>query len=254
MKIKFTLIDYIIIILVICAVIFAFIHITTDDSSDLKKTAFDESTVNKIPDTYFKYYRDGYITTATVEGFNSTNGEKTTIHGPIIWEDDNNGNGVKLLIESGNTTYLAGLYKPVPSADIYIDHISLESNGEKYNNLCEIKLKGEDISSIGDLTSKIPKNTNYELTTEISVDSLNSKDMQEITNKISNHSKRLSINGINDQIVIKRAVESDLKDADSILGDIDAATDEITIRIYNCTDSQVNEITKNFDVIKIRNF
>ena len=30
---KFSLVDYIIIILVICAVVFAFIHITSDDSS-----------------------------------------------------------------------------------------------------------------------------------------------------------------------------------------------------------------------------
>ena len=60
MKIKFTLIDYLIIILVICAVIFAFIHITTDDSSDIKKTAFDASTMNKLPETYLNYYKDGY--------------------------------------------------------------------------------------------------------------------------------------------------------------------------------------------------
>jgi hypothetical protein len=120
---------------VICAIAFAFIHITTDDSSDLKKTAFDESTVNKIPDTYLKYYKDGFIVNATVEGFNSTNGNRTTLNGTVIWEDDNGGNGVKLLIDSNNQTYLVGLYRTVPNADIYIDHISLQSNGEKYKNL-----------------------------------------------------------------------------------------------------------------------
>ena len=130
MKIKFTLIDYIIIILVICAIAFAFIHITTDDSSDLQKTAFDESTINKIPDTYSKYYKDGYIVKAVVEGFNSTTGNKTTLNGTVVWVDDNSGNGVKLLIDSNNETYLAGLYKSVPNADIYIDNIILESNGE----------------------------------------------------------------------------------------------------------------------------
>ena len=107
MKIKFTLIDYIIIILVICAVIFAFIHITSDDSSDLKKTAFDESTVNKIPDTYLKYYKDGFIVKATVEGYNSTDGNRTTLNGTVIWEEDNGGNGVRLLIDSNNQTYFA---------------------------------------------------------------------------------------------------------------------------------------------------
>ena len=145
MKLRFTLIDYIIIILVICAVIFAFIHITTDDSSDLQKTAFDESTVNKIPDTYLKYYKDGFVVKATVEGFNSTTGNRTTLNGTVIWEDNNGGNDVKLLIKSNDKTYLVGLYRTVPNADIYIDHISLESNGEKYKNSCEIKVKPEKI-------------------------------------------------------------------------------------------------------------
>ena len=69
MKIKFTLVDYIIIILVICAVIFAFIHLTSDDSDNTQKTAFDESTVNKIPDVYLRYYKDGFKVTSTVEGY-----------------------------------------------------------------------------------------------------------------------------------------------------------------------------------------
>ena len=115
MKLKFTIIDYIIIILVIGAIIFAFVHITTDDSSDLQKTAFDESTVNKIPDTYLKYYKDGFITKATVEGFNSTNGERITLNGTVVWQDDNGGNDVRLLIESNNKTYLAGLYRNIPT-------------------------------------------------------------------------------------------------------------------------------------------
>lgn len=256
MKLKFTLIDYIIIILVICAVVFAFVHITTDDSSDLQKTAFDESTVNKIPDTYFKYYKDGYIVKATVEGFNSTNGEKTTLNGTVVWENDNGGNNVRLLVNSNDKNYLVGLYRSVPEADIYIDHISLESNGEKYPNLCEIKVKGEEIGSIKDLTDKIPNGTDYELTTILSVDSLSARDMQKISNKISDHSKRESIktSDYDNELEIKRATEETLKDADSVLGSINAVSDEITIRIYDCTDSQIKEIGKNFDVINIRKF
>ena len=255
MKIKFTLIDYIIILLVICAVAFAFIHITTDDSSDLQKTAFDESTVNKIPDTYLKYYKDGYIIKATVEGFNSTNGEAVTLNGTVICEDDNGGNGVKLLIESSNKTYLVGLYRTVPNADIYINHISLESNGETYKNLSEIKVKPEKINSINELISKIPDNTNYELTTTLSVDNLNLDDVQEISNKITNNGKRESIKSDRDnQLTIKKATKENLNDADSILGTINSVSDEITIRIYNSSDSQINEISKNFDVINIRKF
>lgn len=256
MKIKFTLIDYIIIILVICAIVFAFIHITTDDSSDLQKTAFDESTVNKIPDTYLKYYKDGFIVKATVEGFNASNGNSTTLNGTVIWEDDNGGNGVKLLINSNDENYLVGLYRTVPEADIYIDHISLESNGEKYKNLCEIKVKPEQITSIKDLTKNIPDDTNYEISTTLSLDSVSANDMQKISNKLSSHSKRQSIktSDYDNELTIKRATKEDLNDADSVLGSISAVTNEISIRIYDCSDSQINEISKNFDVMNIRNF
>ena len=78
-----------------CAIVFAFVHIATDDSSDLEKTAFDESTMGKIPDTYLKYYREGYVVKSTVEGFNSSNGEPVTINGTVVWEDDNSGNDLK---------------------------------------------------------------------------------------------------------------------------------------------------------------
>ncbi len=258
MKIKFTLIDYLIIILVICAIVFAFVHIASDDSSNLEKTAFDESTLGKIPDTYLKYYREGYVVKSTVEGFNSTNGEPVTINGTVVWEDDNSGNDLKLLIESGKETYLAGLYKNVPNADIYIDHVSLESDGEKYKDLCEVKIKPEEISTLKDLTDKIPAGTNYELSTTIALDSVNSKDMQKVTNKLLENDGRISIktanSDIDNQIIIVKATKEDLTDVDSILGNINALTDEITIRIYNCTDDQLYEINKNFEVNKIRNF
>ena len=256
MKIKFTWIDYIIIILVICAIAFAFIHITTDDSSDLKKTAFDESTVNKIPDTYLKYYKDGFIVNATVEGFNSTNGNRTTLNGTAIWEDDNGGNGVKLLIDSNNQTYLVGLYRTVPNADIYIDHISLQSNGEKYKNLCEIKVKPVEINSLKDLTSKLPDDAKYEISTEIGVNSLNAKDSQKLANQLLSNGKRESIRAVHadNNLLIKKATKENLNDANSILGNINGATEDITIRIYDCQDSQIKEISKNFNVTNIRNF
>lgn len=257
MKIKFTWVDYIIIILVICAIAFAFIHIMSDDSSDLQKTAFDESTVNKIPDTYLKYYKDGAIVNATVEGFNSTNGEKTTLNGTVIWEEDNGGNGVRLLVDSNNRTYLVGLYRTVPNADVYIDHISLESNGEKYKNLYEIKAKPMEISSLKDLTSKLPKDANYEITADVSLDSLSGEDAQKISNLLSANGKRESIKTSNDQndyLFLKKATKENLNDADSVLGNIHGLTDEITIRIYDSSDSQMNEISKNFDIINLRKF
>ena len=108
---KFSLVDYIIIILVICAVVFAFIHITSDDSSHVQKTAFDASTINKISDTYFPNYLAGNVMKATVKGTNATNGEEVTVNGTVEWLDDNGGTNVKVLINSDNKPYLLGLYK-----------------------------------------------------------------------------------------------------------------------------------------------
>lgn len=258
MKSKFTIIDYIIIILVICAVAFAFIHITTDDSSDLQKTAFDESTVNKIPDTYLKYYKDGFIVKSTVEGFNATDGERVTINGTVVWEDNNGGNDVKLLVDTGAETYLVGLYRTVPDADIYIDHISLESNGEKYKNLCEVKVKPEKITTFKDLTGKLPDDADYEITTTISSDTISEKEVQEAINKLFSTSKRESVKTSNtdmgNQLILNKATRENLKDADSVFSSVDGVSDEITIRIYDFKDSQIDEISKNFDVINIRKF
>ena len=256
MKIKFTLIDYIIIILVICAVAFAFIHITTDDSSDLQKTAFDESTVNKIPDTYLKYYKDGFIVKSTVDGFNSTNGEKVTLTGDVIWQDNNGGSDVKLLIDTDNGTYLTSLYRYNPNSDIYIDHITLESNGEKYANLVEITAKPKEIGQLNDLISGIDNDTNFEITTKVSLDEISQIQLQEITNALMNHGKRLSIDGesVDGQLIIAKATKQNINDASSILGNINGISDEITIRIYDSTDSQIKAIQDNYDVINIRTF
>ena len=162
------------------------------------------------------------------------------------------------MIDSNNETYLVGLYRTVPNADIYIDQISLESNGEKYEGLYEIRAKPMEIGSLKDLTDKIPNGTNYEITTGISADTINTKDAQKISNLLSANGKRESIKAANndndDYIFLKKATKENLNDADSVLGNINGLTDEITIRIYDCQDSQVKEISKNFDVINIRKF
>lgn len=256
MKIKFTLIDYLIIVLVICAVIFAFIHITSDNSSDIQKTAFDESTVNKIPDTYSKYYRDGFIVKSTVEGINSTNGEKVTLNGTVIWQNNNGGGDVKLLIKTDNGTYSTGLYRYNSNSDIYIDHISLESNGEKYNNLTEVNIKPLTINSLADLTSGIKNDTDFELTTKVSLDSLEPKQIQQISNILEQHGKRTSIESDNTEntITLTKATKENINDANSILGNNNGITNQITIRIYNCTDDQINTIKHNYEVMSVRNF
>lgn len=258
MKLKFTLIDYIIIILVICAIAFAFIHITTDDSSNLQKTAFDEATLNKLPDTYAKFYEKGCIVNATLEGTNSSTGEDVSIHGTVIWIDDGGGANVKVLIKSENETYLASLYRYNPHVDIYIERIILETNSVKYNNLTDITVKPKEITSLSDLTSGISNDTDYEISTTLSLDSVDSKQIQKVTNKLMENGKRVSIKasnvGTDNQIILSEATKQNIDDANSILGNINGISNEITIRIYDSNDKQIENIKNNYDVMNIRKF
>lgn len=252
---KFTIIDYIIIILVICAVAFAFIHITSDDSSNIQKTAFDASTMNKLPETYLNYYKDGYIVKSTVTGLNSTNGEEVTLNGTVKWVEEDS--SVKVLIESGNHTYLAGLYKNVPNADIYIDKISLETDGSIYENLTEFTINPQNITSLSNLNKNLT-NDNWEITTTVTLDSIDSIKITEIENKINAHNGRLAIktasNELINKIVISKADKQNIEDGNSILGSINGLTEEITIRVYNCSDSDLNNIKNNYEVANIRTF
>lgn len=254
---KLSLVDYIIIIALICAVIFAFIHITTDDS-DIEKTAFDTSTISKMSDTYFTNYQDGKIVKATVDGINATNGQPTALNGTVIWYEDTGGANIRLLIESGNETYLVGLYKTVPEADVYINTISLETDGSKYDNLVEFTVNPENITSLKDLTDGIPKNTDYEITTRAITDPVEATKMQEASNYMDSHDKKSAIKALQSnygcQIVITKATENNINDFDSVLGNVSGITEKITIRVYNCSDSQYNAIKNNYDIVSIRNF
>jgi hypothetical protein len=254
---KFTIIDYLIIALVICAIAFAFIHIASDDSSKITKTAFDASTINKIPITYSDYYKDGYIVKTTVDGYNSSTGEEVTLNGTVKWIGDDDSKNVKVLIDTGNATYLAGLYKDVANADIYINTISLESDGGKYENLVEFTVKPKKITSLSDLCNNLT-DCDCEISTVISIDSLDATKLQEIRNKISSQDKRISIKTMesspNNQIELEKATIDNINDASPILGNINGMTDQITIRVYNCSNSQMEQIKNNYDVANIRNF
>lgn len=255
MKIKFTLIDYLIIILVICAIAFAFIHITSDDSSTIQKTAFDASTMNKLPETYLNYYKEGKIVKATVKGINSTNGEEVTLNGTVKWVDE--GSSTKILIESNNKTYLTGLYKNVNNADIYLDTISLESDGNVYENLKEFKIKPQNVTSLKDLNKNLT-GCDYEISTSVSIDSIDSIKVRELENEINSHDKRLAIKTTNteliNELILSKANNQNLEDGNNILGNINGITDEITIRVYNCDDSTLNNIKNNYEVTNIRSF
>lgn len=259
MKEKFTLVDYAIIILVICAIIFAFIHITSNDDNTIKEsTSYDSSTLNKINEKYLTYYRQGYIVNTTVNGYNSTDGKPVTLTGNIKWLDDDRGSNVKALVNSNGKDYIVGLYNHVPNADVYINSMTLEMNGEKYSNLTEITIKPKNITSVPDLISGISNDTDYEITTTVTFDSLGSLKLQEITNILFQNDGRISFKGSNsgltDQINIVRATNDEITKVTPILDTFNGITDEITIRIYNCSDNDINTIKNNYDVTNIQKF
>lgn len=258
MKEKFTLVDYAIIIIVICAIIFAFIHITSNDNNTRESTSYDSSTLNKINEKYLTYYRQGFIVNTTVNGYNSSDGKPVTLTGNIKWLDDDKGSNVKALVNSNGKNYIVGLYNHVPNADIYINSMTLEMNGEKYSNLTEITINPKNITSINDLVSGISNDTDYEITTTITMDSLGSITLQEITNILFQNSDRISFKGsntgVNNQINIVRATNDEITKVTPILGTFNGITNEITIRIYNCSDNDISTIENNYDVKNIQKF
>ena len=194
----------------------------------------------------------------TINGINATNGEEVNMNGTLKWIEDNGGTNIKMLVDSNNQTYLVGLYKSIPDADIYINTISIETNGTKYDNLVEFTLKPMNVTSLNELVSKIPNNTNYEISTEITTNSIDGSKLQEISNLINAKDKRTSIKsgdpGTNTKLKLTRSTEQNINDANSILGSINGLTDDIVIRVYDCTDNQLNAIKNNYDVVNIRNF
>ena len=258
MKKRFTLVDYAIIILVICAVIFAFIHITSHEDTVNEKTSYDSSTLNKIAEKYLTYYRQGYIVNTTVNGYNATDGKAVTLTGTIKWLDDDKGSNVKALVNSNGKNYIVGLYNHVPNADVYINSMTLEMNGEKYSNLTDIKVNPKNITSINDLVSGISNDTQYEITTTISMDSLESTKLQEIANTLFGNDGRISFkglnNGPNNQINVVRATSTEISQVGPILGNFNGITNEITIRIYNCSDYDIDNIKNNYNVTNIQKF
>lgn len=258
MKKRFTLVDYAIIILVICAIVFAFIHVTSNDDTVNEKTSYDSSTLNKIAEKYLTYYRQGYTVNTTVHGYNSTDGKPVTLSGNIKWLDDDRGSNVKALVNSNGSDFIVGLYNHVPNADVYINSMTLEINGEKYKNLTEIKVNPKNITSINDLISGISNDTDYEITTIVTTDSVESMKIQEISNILFQKDGRISIKGSNsgltNQIFLVRATGSELSEVNNILSNFNGISNEITIRIYNCSDNDIDHIKNNYNVTNIQKF
>lgn len=253
---NFTIIDYIIVLLFIFILIFAFIHISSDNDDSKEVSSYDSSTLNKINSNYLNFYKDGKVVKTTVDGYNASSGEKIQMKGTIKWLDDDRGGNVKILIESNGKTYLASLYDEVPNSDIYINKITLETDGEKYSNVTEIKASPKNITKINDLTKGIENNTRYEISTIITTNHQESIKYQEISNILFDTNKRISIKatntGIQNQITLIKSTSTEINNANNVLGSFTGLTGEITIRIYNCTSEDLNTIEKNFNITNIQ--
>ncbi|MDO5848408.1 MAG: adhesin [Methanobrevibacter sp.] len=256
-KPKFTFIDYLIIIIVIVAILFAFMHITSDNQNETESSSYDSSTLNKIVEKYLGYYNKGEIVHTTVDGTNSKNNEHISVKGEIIWMDDERGNYVKALVKSGNETYLCGLYKDIPAADIYIEKMSLEVDGSKYSNLTEFTIKAKNISSTMDLNKGLENYSNYEISTGIAVDNLDSLKFQQLNNVEFENGRvpfKLTDIGIFQKLMVVRASPDDITTADNILGNINGETENIFLRVYNCTANEQKFIEDNFDVVNVKTY
>ncbi|MDL2246878.1 adhesin [Methanobrevibacter sp. OttesenSCG-928-K11] len=256
-KPKFTIVDYLIIICVVCAIAFAFIHISSDNDDSSQSISYDSSTLNKIVEKYLSFYREGNIIKTTASGYNASTGEKQEISGTIEWMDDDKGSNVKILINSNRNYILAGLYKDVPQADFYIEQISLETNGEKYENLTEITLSPKNITQLNDLISNLNNSdTKYEVSTVVTLNDPDNLEYQSVFNKLYENGERISIKstltGFQSQITITQATAKEINIANDILGNTDGTTDKIIIRIYNYNEKDIESLEKISTIDNIR--
>ena len=256
MKIKkFNIIDWIIIIGIILTVCFAFIYISQDDNNT-ESTSIDRATYSKIGQKYDEYYLEGDIVTTTINGHNATNGEKITLTGVVKWEDDDSGARPKLLVDTGQGQYYAAFYNDVKTVDIYMDQLTLEKNGTKYNNTADITINPEKINTLNEITKGIPENTSYEITTTIATDHKDSYIYQDLKNQLFANHYRISIKPTNlalqDKIDIVRATSEDIELGSQILGELNGYTEPIIIRIYNYDNKTLESISNNYNVTNIR--
>ena len=141
---------------------------------------------------------------------------------------------MNVLLESGGKQLLAGFYKDVPNADLFIDSISLESNGDTYKNVKDISVAPKEISNLNDLISEMPNGSNCEISTSIAIDNLDGVKYQKLLNALYNNKKPcIVMNAETNVLEINRANKTDLKTASEILGDFNGQTSQIKIRTYN---------------------
>ena len=236
---KLTIIDLLIIICVIGAAGFAIYHMADDDASNASATSFDYSTNNKILENYLNYYKNGNEVTSTVVGREASTGDKVELSGTVLWLGESEKDKINVLIDDGGKPLLAGFYKDVPNADVFIDSISLETNGDTYASITDFQIAPKEINGFNELISEMPKGSQYEISTSIAIDNLDSVKYQKLVNALNKNKKPCIIlkdDGTN-ILKINRANKTDLEIANKALGEFNGQTSEIQIRIYNSTDA-----------------
>ena len=247
---KLTIIDILIIICIIGAVGFAIFHMADDDSSNASATSFDISTKNKMLENYLNLYQDGNKVTSTIVGTDSSTGEKVERNGDVLWLGESEKEKVNILLDDNGKKVLAGFYKDVPNADIYIDQVSLETNGDTYANITDFQIAPKEINSLNDLISEIPKGTDYEISTTLALENFDAMKYQKLLNALNNNKKPcIVLNDEGNALEINRADKTDLEIANHILGDFDGQTSQIQIRIYNSTPNDLRAIESSYNVL-----
>ena len=147
---------------------------------------------------------------------------------------------------------LAGFYKDVPNADIYIDQVSLETDGDTYANITDFKVAPKEINTLNDLVSGIPKDCEYEISATIALDELDNVKYQKLLNALYNNKKPcIVLNDEGNALEINRANKADLDIANHILGEFNGQTSQIQIRIYNSTSDDSKAIESDYNVLSI---
>lgn len=247
-------IDILIIVAIILIAIVGIFHISPH-SNDSETISFDTATIDKATPKYLEYYNEGEIVKTTIDGINASTGNKTVVEGNIIWSDENtNDKYIKMLIDSNGKKILVGTYKSAPNADVYIDQMKISVDGKKYNNITEVKLAPISVSNFNDLIKGLDKYDNLEITTSIACQGMDNIANQKISNELYDKTKRPSIRFPNaDQsIIVTKAKVEDLEIANKNCPELNGQSDYITIRIYNCSDKELNDIKSNYKVINIK--
>lgn len=231
---KITIIDILIIICIIGAAGFAIYHMEDDDSLNASATSFDYSTNSKILETYLDYYKNGNVVTSTIVGTDARTREKVELNGKVLWLGESENEKINVLLDNNGKPLLAGFYKDVPNADLFIDSISLESNGDTYKNVKDISVAPKEIGNINDLISEMPNGSHCEISTSIAIDNLDGVKYQKLLNALYDNKKPcIVMNAETNVLEINRANKTDLKTASEILGDFNGQTSQIKIRTYN---------------------